>query len=635
MGKSIPTASQLELLMSDWLANLREQGSFVHKNNARTIKRRKTNNYSDYFTAGMNMNDMLDVLRNARDIAQGTVASMTQVPVRVVLGSDGSYTNGETVVVATDYFDDPKLSVGDKIDILTGFSIHEAAHINHTDMEDLEKFITSFPAAERKVAKAIHNIIEDERIEYLTGEDRPGLMDFIATVKEYCWKKFEKSKNVNAQITETLPRFINTFLYAVRFPSILTEEMVSENFDELSQIRKVLMPFPLSNEGAKLATKKIMDIMKNMIKDELQDQQNQQEQQQAGNDPSQGAGAGSNQDGQPDPNQSQPKSNSKPKAPTAKEVKDAMGKALQSNQMKDVLNAIKDAVPEPGKKKQSDAACLKTNRDGARKYVNGEAEKICASAGPGDLRYMIKARPNQSAYQVSYNHVKQYIPAIRKALTCQTQTREYELRGEPSGKLNTNKLTSLKSGNRNIFTKHGEVSCDKASVCLLIDESGSMSTRRLDAARETAILIKEAVKDVESLDLFIYGFGGSNMHVYQEGRKCERYSLGSLSSEGGTPTGEAMQVAFKRMSRNSYPASLMLVITDGDPDSREAVKEADEKLRKIGVIPIGIGIDGCKAVETIFKEYVVYSNLSELAPQLGRITKKRLMKMLERHDSMM
>ena len=62
--------------------------------------------------------------------------------------------------------------------------------------------------------------------------------------------------------------------------------------------------------------------------------------------------------------------------------------------------------------------------------------------------------------------------------------------------------------------------------------------------------------------------------------------------------------------------------------------EADAKLRKKGVIPVGIGIAGCTAVKKIFKEHVVFDDISQLAPQLGRITKKRLVKMLERHDSL-
>lgn len=617
MDKIKPTAGQIELLMSDWLANLREQGSFVHKNGKGAIKRKRTTNYSDYFTKDMSMTSMLDVLRNAREIAQGTVDSMTAVPVRVVLGGDGSATDGKTIVIATDYFDREDLSIGDKIDILTGYAVHEAAHINLTDMESTPEFIGSFPLAERETAMSILNILEDERIEYLTGEERPGLMDFVATVKDFLWRRYEQTKSVNEKVTEPLPRFINTLLSAVRFPSMLTEEMVTENFSELMAIRKVLMPYPLSVEGTRVATKKIMEIMKNMIRKELEEKQKQQQ-----------------QDGQSSQGQGSPNGGPQRK-PTTKEVNEAMNKALSSKQMQETLKAVSSAAPEQVKGTKDKAQCLNRNNTGDQKYVDGDAEKISGTgAGASRISYMIKANGNHTQYSRSYAKVKPYVAAIRKALTCHSQTMDYELRGEKSGRLNTNKLTSLCQGNRNIFTRQGEITCDKASICILIDESGSMAGKRKEAARETAILIREAVKTIENLDLFIYGFGDDKMHLYQEARKADRYALGSLVSDGGTPTGEAMLIAFSKMARHSYPASLMLIITDGDPDSGQRVIDADTKLRKKGIIPVGIGIAGCHAVKRIFKDHIVIDDLSQLAPQLGKITKKRLMKMMERHDSL-
>jgi uncharacterized protein with von Willebrand factor type A (vWA) domain len=483
-------------------------------------------------------------------------------------------------------------------------------------------------------------------------------MDFIATVKDHCWREYEKNKSLNAELTETLPRFLNTLLSAVRFPSMLTEEAVIENFDELNQIRKVLMPYPLTNEATKAATKKILGIMKDLIKKDLEEKQKQQEEeqqqqnqsansqpdgqsngqgQQQGQSQNQSQGQGQNdqqngqQNGQQDSNSSG--NQGKKKGPSAQEVKQAMSQALSSKEMDQILSALNKAVPDPNQKstKQSSSLGYGDQTD----YVNGDADKVGSGAGSGNIQYSIKRKPNQSAYMRSYAKIKHLIPAIKKALTCQTQSRDYELRGEKNGKLNTNKLASLACGNRNIFTRQGEVSCDKISLCLLIDESGSMHGTRTEAARETAILIKEAVKSVENLDLFIYGFEGRRIMVYQEGKKNSRYTLGSLDANGGTPTADAMEIAYSKMAKHSYPASLMLVITDGDPDSRQRVVEVDSKLRKKGVIPVGVGIAGCRAVEKIFKEHVVFDDISELAPQLGKITKKKLVKMLERHDSLM
>lgn len=619
--KATPTASQIELLMSDWMANLREQGSFVHKNTKGAIARKKSSNYSDYFMGDISNRSELEVLKNAREIAQGMVDSMTSVPVKVLLGTADSFTDGCKITLASDYFDRKGLSVGDKIDILCGFAIHEASHINYTDFQESKRFVLSMPNPLRGIAKTIQNTLEDERIEYLTGEERPGLSDFIATVKTYEWKKYGPGKErINEGLTEPIPRFLNLLLAAVRFPSMLTEDDVKEHFGELCKIREILMPFPLTSNGINVATKRILEVMKDIIRENLQQQKDEDEKQQ------------NQQEGQP--GQQQGGQGTGSNGPTEDEVNDALERALASDQVQKVLERM-DQIANSGSQPQNDqhARCLKKS-SGDNMFVNGDAEKLPADgAGGGSIGYIKQVGGNANSYMASYKKIKPYVAAIRKALTCKTQMREYELRGERSGKLNTGKLASLKVGNKNLFTKQGEVTCSRASVCILIDESGSMDARRKNAARETAILIKEAVKGVDNLDLYIYGYGSNCMKVYAENNKEKRYALGSIDNDGGTPTGPAMEVALKKMSKHPNPAALMLVITDGVPDDSDAVRQADSKLRKKGVIPVGIGIDGCTAVQDIFQESIVYTELSTLASELGKITKKKLVRMLERKDS--
>lgn len=619
--KATPTASQIELLMSDWMANLREQGSFVHKNTKGAIARKKSSNYSDYFMGDISNRSELEVLKNAREIAQGMVDSMTSVPVKVLLGTADSFTDGCKITLASDYFDRKGLSVGDKIDILCGFAIHEASHINYTDFQESMRFVLSMPDPLRGIAKSIQNTLEDERIEYLTGEERPGLSDFIATVKTYEWEKYGPGKErINEGLTEPIPRFLNLLLAAVRFPSMLTEDDVKEHFGELCKIREILMPFPLTSNGINVATKRILEVMKDIIRENLQQQKDEDEKQQ------------NQQEGQP--GQQQGGQGTGSNGPTEDEVNNALASALSSGQVQKVLERM-DQIANSGSQPQNDqhARCLKKS-SGDNMFVNGDAEKLPADgAGGGSIGYIKQVGGNANSYMASYKKVKPYVAAIRKALTCKTQMREYELRGERSGKLNTGKLASLKVGNKNLFTKQGEVTCSRASVCILIDESGSMDARRKNAARETAILIKEAVKGVDNLDLYIYGYGSNCMKVYAENNKEKRYALGSIDNDGGTPTGPAMEVALKKMSKHPNPAALMLVITDGVPDDNDAVRQADSKLRKKGVIPVGIGIDGCTAVQDIFQESIVYTELSTLASELGKITKKKLVRMLERKDS--
>lgn len=624
MDNRNPTASQIELLKSDWLHNLRAQDSFVHKNTNGAIAHRRSKNHSDYFMGDTSGMTDLDILKNSREIAQGMVDSMTQIPVKVIMGTNESATDGKTIVVATDYFDRKDLTIGDKIDILTGFSIHEASHINYTDDDARHAFIQSMPMQLRELVHSIWNILEDERIEYLTGEERPGLSDFIGTVKSYMWSKYGEGKaSVNEGLTEPLPRFMNVLLAAVRFPSMLQEADIVEHYIELKKIRDVLTPYPLSREGIFDATRKILDIIKEIIKKELEKKDKPQESQQ------QQGGDGSNPSGQKASGDKK-----RQDAPTSRDVTKALEQAVATAEMQKVLQTIKEiAEKNSSSSPDTQATCLKKATSADKMYVHGEAEKNPNGAGHGDINYAVHVKGNEMAYRSAFRRIRQYVPAIRKALTCRTQTRDYDLRGERSGKLNTNKLVSLKVGNRNLFIKQGEVTCSRASICVLIDESGSMGSKKKEAAQEAAVLIREAVKDIDNLDLYIYGFGDNMFRLYAENRKTNKWALGSITNKGGTPTGEAMEIAFKRMSRHPNPAALMLVLTDGEPNNADKVITAEKNLRKKGVIPIGIGIAGCTAVRKIFTESIVYEDLATLASELGRITKKRLVKLLERNDS--
>lgn len=659
-AKRTPTRAQVEVLMSDWLGNLREEGTFIHKNTKGTIERKveKGSAFSDYFlgsTVGMRDDDLL---RQGREIAQTVVNGMTEENIKVQLGNE-SFTDGKTINVSSDFFDDPKLSVGEKIDILVGYSTHEAAHVNYSDFERLQKMNDSLKGSpvERDVKSTIANILEDERIEYKLGEDMPGLADYLGCCKKHSFGSFEKDKeNSRIEAKEPIPRFLNTLIGAVRYPTMLKEEQIVENYDELNAVRKILTPFPASTEGVFNATEKIYDVMKDIIKKDLEEKQKrqqEQQQQQQGQGEGQSSGSGQGQGEQQNQNQNQNQSGNgqsgqngskqeqqaggQGSQPSQKEIQQALQQALQSDDCQKLLSAMKKNAEAPKSNGMNDSSTLQGyNSENTRMYVNGDAEKEGGnSAGGGNITYMRKVSGNAEVYNTALRKVKKYIPAMTKALRCRTTEKDYELQGEMSGKLNTNKLVSLKCGNENIFVKRGNVTCDSACICILIDESGSMNQRRKDAARETAVLVNEAVKHIPNLELFTYGYTDYEMNIYCERKNASKYALGSTRSKGGTPTGQAMAIAAQRVRKMTQNKCLMLVITDGVPDSVSETKRQDEAVRKKNFIPVGIWIAGeVSNAAAMMKDSVTLTSLPELAPQIGKIVRKKLLKTLQKHDSM-
>lgn len=625
--KYIPTKEQVEILMSDWLGNLRDEGTYVHKNVKGAINRSIGMNegISNYIIGDVSQMNPADILKQAREIAQNTVDAMTSVPTKVRVGGDQSYRNGQDIVVATDFFDKEGITLNEKIEILMGMAVHEASHVNYTDSDKKRTLIESYPQNLQNLVKDIWNTLEDERIEYLTGEERPGLSGPLASAKRYVFDIL-KNEESGQPLTDPVAKFLNCLLYGVRYPASMDEKDVIDNFEELNAIRRTLTPFPLSPEGTIEATKRVMDIIRDIVKKDLEQQQQEQEQQQQDqnggqqNQQQSGNGQGNQQNNQ---------------TPSKADVDKALEQSLNGQQVKQVLQAMETAQDAPeGGTNGNNASCTKNQNENA--FINGDVEKDTDNGpgGSGCPTYIKRAKGNRFNYDCSVRRVNRFIPSMTRALTYKTEEKDYELRGEKSGKLNTFRLVALKTGNTNIFTKQGSVTCDSACICILIDESGSMNTEKVNAARDTAVLINEAVKHINNLELFVYGYTSNQLQIFHERKNADKYAIGSNSSQGGTPTGDAMRIVGKRIRKLTDSNCLMFVLTDGCSDDKTKVQEQDVKLRRAGIIPIGIGIAGSQSVKNEFKDNIVVNNLVTLAPELGKIVKKRLLKSLRTHDSM-
>src|SRR5690606_33315462 len=108
-------------------------------------------------------------------------------------------------------------------------------------------------------------------------------------------------------------------------------------------------------------------------------------------------------------------------------------------------------------------------------------------------------------------------------------------------------------------------------------------------------------------------------------RSSRRY-IGTMPSycNGGTPTGDAMLEAWVRLRKRPEDRKILLVITDGDPNTtpkgrshhyrfiRQVISEV-ERDRNSAVLAIGIQ---CDAVHYIFPKSVVIHDATELSGQV-------------------
>lgn len=616
------TDSQRILLRSDWLAGSREK-DYVSRNRKGAIQVTLPNEsaYSEYFAGRPDFSDAEKTLMSARQIAQNIIAVTSDRPVTVKVGGATSFTDGNTVNIATDFFDDNGLTPGQKTDIFTGFAVHEAAHLNHSDFGSRAKLVKGMKPGTARLASAIQNIIEDERIEQITGETMPGMMDFVSQTKAHVFGGHIGRTEAAAGQDRTAG-FVNAVVKMVRYPSALDDGEIDGFCDHLLRTRKALTPFPKTPAEVDRATKKILDIVKDFIKE---DEQEKQQGQQSGangqegqdssgqkNDPGQESHQGSQEQNNSQGQESGQGQGSGQKAGQEGENAESLTeKALSSNAMMKIMDSMEKMLAASDGTNTSPVA--KINAD----IINGDAER--------DEGMTVRcARDNMNSYLSALKEIKRYIPAMRKALACRTMDRSTKLRGMDSGHLDTNKLVTMKMGNTSIFSRRTRTSCESVCICTLIDESGSMSGDRMYAARRTAILINEAVKTLDRIQAFTYGFGGDTINIYKENGNTGRYALGSTADSGRTPTAEAMKIAAKRVRRHTQDRCLMLIITDGMPASVQKVIETQNRITGQGFIPIGVDIADNPDMEGLFPKYVKATDLSSLPLDLGRLVKKTL-----------
>ena len=165
-----------------------------------------------------------------------------------------------------------------------------------------------------------------------------------------------------------------------------------------------------------------------------------------------------------------------------------------------------------------------------------------------------------------------------------------------------------------------------------VDESGAMDGEKIQAARDTAILLNEALATVRHVDLYIYGHTTENgsfvkLNAYREGRgRGDKYVLGSIEADWSNIDSRAIREAAARVRARTREKCLFFVISDGAPcEPTRNVKEAVRELSRDGFSFVSIGIDFEYDPSEMYDNHVSMTDLSTLAPELGKMIKKAIM----------
>ncbi|MGD2111185.1 MAG: VWA domain-containing protein [Phycisphaerae bacterium] len=212
-----------------------------------------------------------------------------------------------------------------------------------------------------------------------------------------------------------------------------------------------------------------------------------------------------------------------------------------------------------------------------------------------------------------------------------------------------------------VFRTRAMVQGRSTAVSILLDASGSMTTKKMDVARDALRVLLEALADLKVATEALTFTTGNEFDLFKAGQSTgedaarlrDRYSrfanlaigvvkqfeepvkqglrrLLSIRGTGLTPLGEAMHLAARRLHLRPETRKILLVLTDGRAgcEARDdaAVRHAQHMTQRIenaGIELIGVGIMD-ESLRAIVADTIVVHQLQDLPAQLCKLLGRTL-----------
>ena len=239
------------------------------------------------------------------------------------------------------------------------------------------------------------------------------------------------------------------------------------------------------------------------------------------------------------------------------------------------------------------------------------------------------------------------IERVRNALQFQSGKRTAENFGLRSGDLDEGSLHKLGYDCDNIWSQKTISKLPDVAVGILVDQSGSMSGRKIENARTMCIILAEALKKIAGVRLYVYGHtannGGHDLTIYEHytPASTDLTALGGITSHSNNYDGYAIKDVAKRLALDSAKRKYLFVIADGLPSGHGYGGETAEKhvtsvckfvrdRLKMGLNAFAVGV--AEYQQPAFKrqygdDHVVFINdIMKCLPQIVRFLRNTLQK---------
>lgn len=644
---------------TDWFGRKGKNYTSTYKGSTRLGWDTKVSgSYSSFFAPDLNKKKLLrDSYRHACDI-RDIMDIPRNIRIQLNVDAETSCTDGKTVIVSTKVYDDNKIDNNVKLDVFLGTTIHEFSHILYTDMAEIRK------NRPNKFLFNLFNTIEDERIEYNTTQNYPGYANFIGQAKYYYFDLLYKK----AEKQDDLMDVLQNILYIVRYPARVDTKVIYRHQVLFDKIKKVLCDFGNNSKEAYDKAEKIYKLLLDYFKfpppppEEQQEGDEEQDQSDSSEGQSDSGEGQEGSDGSSDPQNSKQSSqkqdskdnegsdkNSKTQSsPKSGSDEGSAGKKKQEPIKAYTQEEIKQAaekLAEQMRRLITSNTSLNSNEikdEWDSKEIADEYKQI------KDDVFIVKQEDYERRYKADFDTVKQHINGLVNTFSKFFVEQEYRLTGMRRGVLDTNKLAEAYQAVETVYSNKFKRTTPGLDVCVLIDESGSMSGTNIASARKCAILLNEVFLRLKQCDFYVYGHTADNRHmgevtinVYRDHWNRNRYALGKVESYSNNKDSVAIEETYKMVRKQTSKPLLMFVISDGAPNAyglrgQPAVEEVKKVVNRIesngDTLVCQIAIESHFRPQDMFNHYVVMTDMNTFPRDLSNYIMNTLISKLKRVD---
>ena len=546
----------------------------------------------------------------------------------------------------------------DKLDIVAGLSIHEKLHLVHT--QPLVKWERDYAYkhtlnnAQSRLLHNIGNIVEDEYIESQLAKSHAGYVMYIEKVKEHFFGKH--GHKIDEMSGNPLGDVMNTLLAMVRYPQSISPERRKKHAKHIQFFARALKDALRDRESTYTAIESLYSYMNQLAVEEAKKTKEVDEEElmrradeklkeimetwgEAGDDVDMS---------DEDIERVRRRVIDRERTEVERE-----GRYAEERKLEDALRKFATELVdyEKGKGTLSDDLVKEIESLADSDYSEDMWDKSSALGlkQGGKVTWKnqrTESETHKNAYDESEKNMKSAIGQLKRKINLYGDTRINTIRNQKRGKLDKRMLHKIPLGRTDLF-KNVVIDEDKPlDVCLLIDESGSMGTWKMNKARECAIALREALKDNQALNLWVFGhtadgydwghIGETNMSVYWSPTyKSDMKAMGAMRARSENRDGMAILASADRV-KSETPSigsnKLMIVISDGEPSadryrfsvSVPHTKKCVRHIESQGWNVIQVGISGAREriMKDMFTNYIMVEDTEQLPTQVSKIIRK-------------